>query len=159
MNRSYVFLVLSLFIFLSAPVLQAEDFPPPTDSIEVLLEKLPAQDRIQNARKLVRNKESADPKELENAQELLKLTSELVPKIRTLLQVGKSVLDYPGLLAHGKIQYAFARTGPSGAGGEARYTLYLGYFAGPEGTGTSDFELLFDEKGTIREINSVSWKK
>lgn len=148
--------ILALYV----AVATAEDTPIKEDAaakdpIAELIKSIPRQELLEQARTNVRD--STNEKLKDYHRSLLDQAAESIPKLRAILRPGTSVFGYPGLLALGRITYH--GTAPKEAGGYQIYRLYIGFFMGAQGVGKYDFAIIFDEKGMIHEIESVSWKK
>ncbi|MES2695211.1 MAG: hypothetical protein V4773_17180 [Verrucomicrobiota bacterium] len=122
-----------------------------------LLEELPPQHILREARAIVVATDSEfsapkhrSPAELKQAEEFVQKAKDIVPRLRKLILAGSSVFDYPGLVARGEIRWSEV---------EKHYELYIGvYLRDSEGQGPYDMNIRFDAKGTIVEIKDVRWK-
>jgi len=130
--------------------------------IELLLDSLPPQSILWRSHELTMNSTvDSDKSRLVAASEQVKAAHLTVPKVRRLLKIGTSILDYPGLLAHGDISYqSIGRGDPfaSAKSSERGYRLYIGLPVNRTGH-DFNFEIIFDSSGTIREINDVPGKE
>ena len=89
--------------------------------------------------------------ELEESKKNIEKAKNIVPKLKELIKTGTSVFDYPGLISKGSIRYNIHKN---------EYRLYIGvYLRRCEGSGPNDFELIFDEKGIIKELNRCIYKE
>ncbi|MEO5961385.1 MAG: hypothetical protein ABIR80_19930 [Opitutaceae bacterium] len=88
--------------------------------------------------------------ELAAAQAIIEKAKEIIPKLKRLISVGSSVMDYPGLIARGDITWSQSLQ---------EYEIYLGVnLRGAEGIGSHDFKIIVDAKGVITSIRDVAWK-
>lgn len=122
-----------------------------------LLGRLPSQRVLKEARDIVifASSEFHEPKhkteaELKQAQAVVAIAKEIIPRLRKLIKPGFSVLDFPGLLARGEITWSDL---------EKHYEIYLGvYLRDVEGQRPYDMKIRFDAKGKIVEVKDVIWK-
>lgn len=88
---------------------------------------------------------------LEESKKNIEKAKNIVPKLKELIKIGTSVFDYPGLISKGSIRYNKDMN---------EYSLYIGvYLRRHEGSGPNDFELIFDEKGIIKEVKKCIYKE
>jgi hypothetical protein len=132
-----------------APFGKAEEPDPLKKEFAELAEKIAPAETLLRWNKVVLHPETAESKgQLEVAQKALAEAKANIPKLRTLLKPGKSVFDYPGLLALGRITHSgidFA----SKASPEYTYRLYIGaHFGGGEGIHAFDFTVTFNQRAT-----------
>ncbi|MEA3208719.1 MAG: hypothetical protein QOE70_1776 [Chthoniobacter sp.] len=107
----------------------------------------------------VNHPEKAEIKDdLEKARQGIERTKINVPKIRKLIRVGASILDYPGLIAYGRIIYNNGMQQFLPKQSEWDYSLYLGVPNDQEGIGKWEFEVVFNERGIITALNNVDRK-
>ena len=147
-------LVVSILSLANAALLAADAR---SDGIEAerLLRELPRQAVLRASRDLVVGgefpdgaRERASAQQLAEAERAIAKAKEIVPKLRKLLVVGRSVFDYPGLLARGEITWS-----------ALSYDLYIGVYLRPnQGRGPYDFRVTFDAKGVILSVEDVVWK-
>jgi len=100
-------------------------------------------------RNIPKKKRAAVKKYHENTADLVARYS----KLKGHLKEGKSIFDYPGLLAKGKIRYDEHKK---------RYRMTLGVYdrlrhAGSQGV-FGPYKLVFDSKGIIIEIRDIVYK-
>jgi len=132
--------------------------PEVAKEVKSLLDDLPPQRHLWLSHELVNNPPNdpnADKARMLAAESQVKRAYTIVPKVRKLLRVGASILDYPSLLAHGDITYQAIGKGDPFDGGyvpEYGYRLYVGLPVGMT-RHTYDVEIIFDSSGIIREIN------
>ena len=155
-------LILIVAVLVSVPCFVGQTTKPgddsPREQMRRLLDDLPPQRALSRYQGLVKHPETArDAAELEFAREKVKLAQERIPKIRALIKPGRSIFDYPGLLAAGSIEYVFLQRLPDGTY-ERGYQLYLGVFLGDEYTQPWDFHIIFNEAGVVTAVKSVDWK-
>ncbi|MCK5708067.1 MAG: hypothetical protein KAI43_10480 [Candidatus Aureabacteria bacterium] len=154
--KTFIIAFLVLFaisnkVFAEAPVSQKQQFIK-------LLDQLARQSILDKYQDIVKHPEKAKYKnELKYAKEEVNKAKKIIPELRKLIKIGNSVFDYPGLIAHGKIQYTVLKQ-ISDVTFEKGYILYLGVFFGAEGIRETDFQIVFDENGIITEVNDVDWK-
>jgi hypothetical protein len=129
--------------------------PAETKEAADLIGTLPTRERVVAEVALFKGKDVAalDERQRE-ANESLTKALEGFARLKTLLQPKTSVFDYPGLLGLARIKYNE---------GAERYSFILGVTPGwkwaqPEGTNPQEFEVFFDNHGTITEIKAVRYK-
>lgn len=105
---------------------------------------------------------NASTAEIEKAKEHLEKYRENRLKLRSLLKVGASIFDYPGLLAHGEIQYDPSRAEPFSSSENQKpsapvYRLFVGLFR-YRGKGPENFDIVFGKDSVILEIRTITSK-
>jgi len=133
------------------------------DEIVKMINDLPHSDSLKKSFKIISEKEK-DPffrhdgelteegkkQQLESAYKDIETAKNIVPKLRDLIQIGKSIFDYPGLITKGPIRYDSDKK---------KYTIHIGvYLSNHEGQGNTDFILTFDERGIIERTDKVIYK-
>ena len=117
---SYHFVVLSVVSPGDVKIKQAtaEQAAPVGTDVAKLLAELPSQQSLRAAKDAVAATFAGTPpsgtagksaEEISAANSLIEKTKEIIPKVRSLIVVGSSVFDYPGLLAHGDMVGGHAR--------------------------------------------------
>lgn len=153
------------FALLTQSFLHAQKAPQePVESFASLLAKIPRQEEIAKFKEIVFMKRSILPlkrltepppgkeREFNEASKAMDNVIYAIPKIRKLIKPGKSIFDYPGLLSRGRITYNDGSNKPY-------YTQYFGaYLRSTEGSGSYDFEIIFNCDGLITEVKSVVYK-
>ena len=137
----------------------AEQTAPAGSDVAKLLVQLPSQRALRAAQDAVvasfagtapRGAAGKSAEEISAANSLIEKTKEIIPKVRSLIAVGSSVFDYPGLIAHGDISWSEDMQ---------EYEIYLGVFLlGDQGKGPYDFKVITDAKGIITSVKDVVWK-
>jgi hypothetical protein len=96
------------------------------------------------------------PTELQKreATERLKKAKDGFERLKTLLRIGTSVFDYPGLLALARPRHLEA---------DNKYSLVLGIPPGwnwmhEQGTNENEYEIIFDNRGIITDLRPVIYK-
>lgn len=122
-----------------------------------LLERIPPQADIERYKAILHLRgasltERGIELEREQAMKVMEQVKETIPKLKSMIKVGHSVFEYPGLLSRGRISYdALDRKNP--------YSMYIGvYLRGHEGSEPYDFEITFSPKGIINSVKPVVWK-
>ncbi|MEO5916039.1 MAG: hypothetical protein ABIS50_17520 [Luteolibacter sp.] len=89
-----------------------------------------------------------------DAEDRLKKAKDGFEHLKTLLRVGTSIFDYPGLLALARPRHAVA---------DNNYSMTLGIPPGwnwnhEQGTNENEYEVIFDNRGIITELRPVIYK-
>ena len=102
---------------------------------------------------------STTPENRARAEQRIEKLKPILKKARAAIVTGRSVFDYPGLLAHNRSTYSDDYQVDGDSIGPA-YSLYVGiYLRDHEGQGAYDFRVIFDNKGIIRSVEDVVWKR
>ncbi len=141
----------ALTLFLSVvSCLAGESEQATPKQIQDLIGSLPSFERIQEDFALTDYTAPANDKQRE-ANARLKKASEGFQRLRSLLRVGTSVFDYPGLLALSRTRYIEF---------DHKYAMALGVpsdevRANGEGLQKDMFDLVFDDRGIITAIRPL----
>jgi len=142
-----------LTAFLLADAKAAEVEAVDVKALAQLLKDIPRQDILYRYAELVKGREKAKTEEeLADAKRVVERVKVAVPELRKLIKVGKSVFDYPGLLARGWVTFI----GPP----PPEYSVYIGvYLRIDQGREPYDFRIFFDGEGKITAVEDVIWKE
>ena len=142
-------IVLSLFLIL--PSLQAAELG--RKEYALLIEDILPQHSREQLIRMVGNSEKFRPDEVKYAKEQIEKAKVAVRKLRAIIKVGNSILDYPGLLSRGFIRY-------ENLDDSGYYTLIIS--AADEGRlGVADptgFDIQFNDLGHIIAIKNPQVK-
>jgi hypothetical protein len=151
----YLALVLSV---LNLPRALAELPKAERDDVVALIKDILPFSLVEHAFEVIRHPEVAGQDEVERQRNKLTRSKAAIPKLRKLIKTNTSVFEYPGLLSIG---YISSRRDESRDGGHEKYRLYISATGGGrEGGWVSpyEFQLYFDDRGIITEIDDVHWK-
>jgi hypothetical protein len=158
MRKQIIAAVSIIFLFLSYSIYCDE-----TD-IAKLIDQLPASSKLNRSKELLANPTDFSNSEnknrelseegkkmlLQKAQREIDKAKLIVPKLKKTVKTGKSIFDYPGLIAKGNISYD---------GDLHEYSLYIGvYLLKHEGKEPYDFRVVFDKNGIIKSVTDVVWR-
>jgi len=114
---------------------------------------LPARERVVADVALFRSGPSTEAQKRE-ATERLKKAKEGFDRLKTLVRVGTSVFDYPGLIALARPRHSET---------DNTYSIVLGIPPGwnwthEQGTNENEYEIFFDNRGLITELRPVIYR-
>jgi len=114
---------------------------------------LPARERVVADVALFRGGPSTEAQKQE-ATERLKKAKEGFDRLKTLIRIGTSVFDYPGLIALARPRHSEA---------DNTYSIVLGIPPGwnwthEQGTNENEYEIFFDNHGLITELRPVIYR-
>jgi hypothetical protein len=118
-----------------------------SNTLESLIQNLPSQFALKQAKGVIRNKASFK-ESVKAAKDTIEKAKEVVPQLRKVIKKGKSVFEYPGLIAKGSIRYRMH---------SREYRIYFGFCSVAEGIGATDFNVILNDKGIITSIENVDW--
>jgi hypothetical protein len=143
------------FIFLATvATLAAEPALKPIQTVSELIQELPPQRVLREAKQLLRRESSVvpessvtTPQDLERARENVRKAKSVIPNLRKHILEGTSVFDYSGLLSRGSISWnEYSKV----------YTMYLGVgTVGDEGTEPFAMLVIFNTQGKISAVRDV----
>ena len=159
-----LFIQISVFLTVAQACLAADVREVPKDvsgRVAKLVKNLSKPEKLKEYRLAIfKSKSKGDKKDLKLEKEQIEIAKKVIPELRKLLTIDTSVFSYPGLLAHGSISFvAISGGGFTDEPAEYGYSLLLGIPGGGESVHTYEFRLLFDDKGVIREIQDIRYKR
>ena len=130
-----------------------------------LIQELPTSYELNQAKKLLANpadfsryedkstRLSNDGKKrlLSKAKNDIQKAKLIIPQLKGIIKVGKSIFNYPGLITKGRISYD---------SDTEEYRLYIGvYLLDHEGKEPYDLNIVFASNGIIKSVKNVIWKR
>lgn len=147
-----IFFILVIFCLSSPTFAQEKNNTSKLNEEEItkLIEELPTATALGESKRIIYNDKLKEDAKKE-AKETIDKAKEIVPKLKASIKVNDSIFKYKGLLSKGRVSYSKDFN---------EYSLYIGvYLRQHEGTQEFDFRVIFDEKGTIKEVKKVIWKR